>query len=187
MSWKINTNVLRKELSRFRGRGYNWIERSPCDSRDSCKSCLCRSTSSWTASSPEKKQRLEILLRIFLMDFTKVLRVFLLKYFSANFKYHLLLDDFVLLGVLREAFRCTFQVPEVNQPVQSAPDDNTWWSSTSAILNISALRWHGWWRYGKSHLVMDQWIQYKLGKQYLWKKSYTTLGSTTNTKPQENY
>ena len=25
------------------------------------------------------------------------------------------------------------------------------------------------------HLVMDQWIQYKLGKQYLWKKSYTTL------------
>ena len=60
------------------------------------------------------------------MDFTKVLRVFLLKYFSANFKYHLLLDDFVLLGVLREAFRCTFQVPEVNQPVQSAPDDNTW-------------------------------------------------------------
>ena len=74
------------------------------------------------------------------MDFTKVSQIFLLKYFSANFKSHLLLDDFVLLGVLCEAFCCTFQVPEVNQPVQSAPDDNTWWSSTSAILNISALR-----------------------------------------------
>ena len=26
------------------------------------------------------------------------------------------------------------------------------------------------------HLVMDQWIQYKLGKQYLLKENYTTLG-----------
>ena len=41
--------------------------------------------------------------------------------FYANLLSHLLLDDFVLLGVLCEAFRCTFQVPEVNQPVQRAP------------------------------------------------------------------
>ena len=69
------------------------------------------------------------------MDFTKVLRVFLLKYFSANFKYHLLLDDFVLLGVLREAFRCTFQVPQVNQAVQCTPGVNLYYIVILLVSN----------------------------------------------------
>ena len=37
------------------------------------------------------------------------------------FPHHLLLNDFVLLGVLGEAFGCTFQVPKVDQAMQSTP------------------------------------------------------------------
>ena len=51
---------------------------------------------------------------------------FLLKAEHFEFRFfccqsHLLLNDFVLLGVLCQAFRCTFQVPQINQPVQSTP------------------------------------------------------------------
>ena len=34
---------------------------------------------------------------------------------------HLLLDDFILLGLLSEAFSCTLQVPQVYEAVQGAP------------------------------------------------------------------
>ena len=37
------------------------------------------------------------------------------------FPHHLLLNYFVLLGVLGEAFGCTFQVPKVDQAMQSTP------------------------------------------------------------------
>ena len=87
-------------------------EGSPCDSRDSCKSCLCRSTWGLRASSPENSIQL---------------RKFSFGDFSCQkiVPSHLLLNDFVLLGVLCEALRCTFQVPQVNQPVQSAPGGNS--------------------------------------------------------------
>ena len=34
---------------------------------------------------------------------------------------HLLLNDFILLGFLSEAFSCTLQVPQVYEAVQGAP------------------------------------------------------------------
>ena len=51
------------------------------------------------------------------------------------------------------------------------------WSWCKNVLsNTYELGCWSWWPNHLPRTGMTQWIQYKLGKQYLWKKSYTTLG-----------